>query len=84
MLTVLHQKVKIILEGEMWLEAIGPDEQNATLIKAVAGDVIRIKKGTVVRFSSPSHGKGASLLFAFIFLHFLFSFFSLRLLFLTL
>lgn len=59
--------MKIILEGEMWLEAIGPDEVNPTLIKAVAGDVIRIKKGTVVRFSSPNHSKGSSLPFSFYF-----------------
>lgn len=44
----------------MHLEAIGPDEKEATLIKAVAGDVLRIHKGTVVRFTSPSHGKGTS------------------------
>ncbi|KAF8313712.1 hypothetical protein DL93DRAFT_2228455 [Clavulina sp. PMI_390] len=55
--TYKYHEVKIILEGELWLEATGPDEKNSTVIKAVAGDVLRIKKGTVVKFSSPSRGK---------------------------
>lgn len=50
-------QTKIILEGEIWLEAVGPEKGTAEIIKAKAGDVLRIKKGTVVSFTSPSSGK---------------------------
>lgn len=52
------QQTKIILEGEIWLEAVGPEKGTAEIIKAKAGDVLRIAKGTVVSFTSPSSGKG--------------------------
>lgn len=51
-------QTKIILEGEIWLEAVGPEKGSAEIIKAKAGDVLRIAKGTVVSFTSPSSGKG--------------------------
>lgn len=57
-LSHIFQQTKIILEGEIWLEAVGPEKGSAEIIKAKAGDVLRIAKGTVVSFTSPSSGKG--------------------------
>ncbi|CAE6476249.1 unnamed protein product [Rhizoctonia solani] len=49
-----YHELKIILEGEIHLEdAAKPGE----VIKAKAGDVLRIEKGTTVKFTSPTQGK---------------------------
>jgi len=49
-----YHELKIILEGEIWLE---DPSKPGEIIKAKPGDVIRIEKGTTVKFSSPSQGK---------------------------
>ncbi|KAF9514580.1 hypothetical protein BS47DRAFT_1342895 [Hydnum rufescens UP504] len=48
--------MKIILEGEFWLEILD-EESKGKIIKAVPRDIIRIGKGMHVSFSSPTHGK---------------------------
>ncbi|KAF8606429.1 hypothetical protein BDV93DRAFT_542685 [Ceratobasidium sp. AG-I] len=52
--TYSYHELKVILEGEIWLEDASTPGQ---VIKAKAGDVLRIEKGTTVKFTSPTKGK---------------------------
>ncbi|KII86183.1 hypothetical protein PLICRDRAFT_177769 [Plicaturopsis crispa FD-325 SS-3] len=48
-----YHELKVILEGTLVLK----DEATGVDITATAGDVIKIKKGTTVTFSSPDFGR---------------------------
>lgn len=47
--------IELATIGEIWLE---DESKPGEVIKAKAGDVLRIEKGTTVKFSSPTKGKG--------------------------